>query len=95
MTKFRELHDVIAAALEFDVYDHGDAVAVVQAAFESVIDILAKRFCVSRFEIELLLRDAQLKAEGALAKYCLPDPELDAAAIVDALLDAETESVHE
>jgi len=93
MTKPRELHDIIATALEFDVYDHGDAVAVVQAAFESVIDILAKRFPgVSRFEIELLLRDAQLKAEDATAKYCLPDSELDAAAIVDAVLDAESVS---
>jgi hypothetical protein len=96
MTKPRELHDVIAAALEFDVYDHGDAIAVVRAAFETVIDILLKqpRFAgLPRFEIELLLRETQLKTEDALAKYCLPDPDLNAAAIVDALLDAETESV--
>ena len=57
-------------------------------------DVKQPRFAgVPRFEIELLLRDTQLKTEDALAKYCLPDPDLDADAIVDVLLDAETESV--
>jgi hypothetical protein len=91
MTKSRELHDIITRALEFNVFDHGDATAIITTAFEVVVDILLKhpRFAgVPRFEIELLLRDTQLKTESALAKYSLPNPELDAAAIVDALLDA-------
>jgi len=81
MTKHRELHDIIAGALEFEIYDHGDAVAVVTAAFEAVTDILLKhsrRAGVPRFEIELLLRDTQLATEDALSKYSLLDPELDA-----------------
>jgi hypothetical protein len=92
----RELHDVIAYALAFETYDHGDAVAIVKGAFEAVIDIMLKhpRFAgVPRLEIELLLRDTQCTTEDAIGKYSLLDPELDAATIADALLDAEMGSL--
>ena len=94
MTQQRHLHHIIADALAFGIYDHGDAVAIVTAAFESVTDILLEhpRFAgASRLEIELLLYDTQRKAEKALDGYSLIIPNVDAAAIVDALLDAETE----
>jgi hypothetical protein len=90
----QQLHDIITDALEFGVYDHGDAMAIVTAAFESVTDILLKhpRFAgASRLEIELLLYDTQRKAEKALDGYSLIIPNVDADVIVEALLDAEME----
>jgi hypothetical protein len=90
LTRHRELHDIIADALEFGIFDHGDAIAVVTTAFAAVVDILLKhpRFAgVSRFEIELLLRDTQFAAENAISSYSLADPQLDANTIVDWLLD--------
>ena len=95
MTQQRHLHHIIADALAFGIYDHGDAVAIVTAAFESVTDTLLKhpRFAgASRLEIELLLRDTQRTTEAAIGAYSLLDPARDAAAIVDAILDADFET---
>jgi hypothetical protein len=92
MTKPRELHDIVEYALAVHVCDHGDAVAIVGAAFESVADLVVQRFGVSRFEVELLLRDLKVRTEDAIKIYTLSDPEADAATIVDVILDAETGS---
>jgi len=95
MISRRHLHDVILDTLEFQIFDRGDAAAIVGDAFDRVIDILLRlpQFAgASRFDLEMLLRDEYLAAEARLYGYSLCDPSADAKAIVEAIVDAEPES---
>jgi hypothetical protein len=83
-------------ALEFEIYDHGDAQAEIDRFFDRLIGLLHRRFDgVSRFEFELLLADLRHEARIALAPYSKIDPEIDASVIVDALVEHAEENQKE